>query len=56
MSFNPLAIIIYQNKLIGPNYVNWKRNLDIIFTTTGYKYVLTKERLDFFVVNVRRPK
>ena len=54
MSFNPLAIILNQNKLIGPNYVNWKRNLDIILTAEGYKYVLTKERPDLPVANTPR--
>ena len=40
-TFNPLATIQNQNKLVGSNYVDWKRHLDIILTTLGYKYVLT---------------
>ena len=40
-SFNPLSIILSQNKLTGPNYVDWKRNLDIVLTAEGFKYVLT---------------
>ncbi|XP_019255051.1 PREDICTED: uncharacterized protein LOC109233626 [Nicotiana attenuata] len=28
--FNPLNDILTQNKLEGPNYVDWKRNLDIV--------------------------
>ncbi|KAL6334568.1 hypothetical protein AAG906_018907 [Vitis piasezkii] len=30
ISFNPLANILTQNKLEGPHYVDWKRNLDIL--------------------------
>ena len=51
MLFNPLAIILNQNKLIEPNYVDWKRNLDIVLIVEGYKYVLTKERSDLPAVN-----
>jgi len=42
-SFNPLATILTQNKLEGPNYVDWKRNLDIVLTAEEYKFVLTEE-------------
>ena len=45
-TFNPLATILNQNKLVGSNYVDWKRNLDIVLTASGYKYVLTKTPLD----------
>ena len=40
-AFNPLSAILNQNKLNGQNYVDWKRNLDIVLTAEGYKYVLT---------------
>ncbi|KAL6346158.1 hypothetical protein AAG906_027888 [Vitis piasezkii] len=40
-SFNPLANILTQNKLEGPNYVDWKRNLDI-FLLEEYKFVLNE--------------
>ena len=40
-SFSPLATIITQNKLTGTNFVDWKRNLDILLTAEGHKYVLT---------------
>ena len=40
MTFNPLAIILKENKLTGPNYIDWKRNLDIVLTAEGYKFVL----------------
>ena len=43
MLFNPLAIILNQNKLTGPNYVNWKRNLDIVLIAEGYTYVLIED-------------
>ena len=29
-SFSPLVTILNQNKLTGSNYVDWKRNLDIV--------------------------
>ena len=38
--FNPLSAILNQNKLNGQNYVDWKRNLDIVLTAEGYKYFL----------------
>jgi hypothetical protein len=31
-SFSHFSITLNQNKLIGPNYVDWKRNLDIGLT------------------------
>ena len=41
-SFSLLVAILNQNKLIGSNYVDWKRNLDIVLTTKEHKYVLTQ--------------
>ena len=41
-SFSPLVTILNQNKLIGSNYVDWKRNLGIVLTAEEHKYVLTK--------------
>ena len=41
-SFNPLVAILNQNKLTGSNYVDWKRNLDIVLTAKEHKYVLTQ--------------
>ena len=41
-SFSPLVTIFNQNKLTGSNYVDWKRNLDIVLTTEEHKYVLTQ--------------
>ena len=40
-SFSPLVAILNQNKLTESNYVDWKRNLDIILTVEEHKYVLT---------------
>ena len=56
MSFEPLAIILNQNNLIGPNYGDLKRNLDIVLTAEGNKYVLIKERPDLLVANAPRPE
>ena len=41
-SFSPLVTILNQNKPIGSNYVDWKRNLDIVLTTEEHKYVFTQ--------------
>ena len=41
-TFSPLVTILNQNKLTRSNYVDWKRNLDIVLTTEEHKYVLTK--------------
>ncbi|XP_074556263.1 uncharacterized protein LOC141812121 [Curcuma longa] len=43
MTFNPLAVILKENKLTGPNYIDWKRNLDIVLTAEEYKFVLLQE-------------
>ena len=40
-SFSPLVNILNQDKLTD-NYVDWKRNLDIVLTAEEHKYVLTK--------------
>ena len=45
-TFNPLRTILNQNKLVGSNYVDWKRNLDIVMTALGHKYVLTTVPLE----------
>lgn len=42
-TFNPLSSILNQNRLEGPKCVNWKRNLDIVLTFEGYKFVLVEE-------------
>ena len=34
--------------------MNWKRNLDIVLTAKGYKYVLTEERSNLPVINAPR--
>ena len=41
-SFSPFVAILNQNKLIGSNYVDRKRNLDIVLTAEEHKYVLTQ--------------
>ena len=40
-SFNSLTIILKESKLTEPNYIDWKRNLDIMLTAEEYKFVLT---------------
>lgn len=38
-----MSSILNQNKLKGPNYVDWKRNLDIVLTSDGFKFMLVEE-------------
>ncbi|KAL5541149.1 hypothetical protein UlMin_044367 [Ulmus minor] len=40
MSFNPLSVILSQNKLIGDNFIDWKRNLNIVLTSEKHKFML----------------
>ena len=46
-SFSPLITILNQNKLTGSNYVNRKRNLDIVLTAKEHKYVLSRPCRNF---------
>ncbi|KAH0661120.1 hypothetical protein KY284_026051 [Solanum tuberosum] len=41
--FNPISTILGQNKLEGSNYVDWRRNLEIVLTAEEYKFVLHEE-------------
>ena len=41
-SFNPLSTILKDNKLTGTNYVDWKRNLNLVLTTEDCAFVLTE--------------
>ena len=41
MAFNPLVVILKENKLDGTNYIDWKRNLDIVLIVEDYKFMLT---------------
>ena len=41
-SFSPLIAILNQNKLTRSNYVNWKKNLDIVLITEEHKYVVSQ--------------
>ena len=38
-AFNLLALILLNNRLHGTNYVNWKRNLNIVLTCEGIIWV-----------------
>ena len=44
MSYNPINHILSTNKLIGPNYMDWKRNLDIELNSKESKWVTQDER------------
>ena len=40
-AFSPLATILTQNMLTRNDFINWKRNLDIVLTVKDHAYVLT---------------
>ena len=40
-TFNPLATILNQNKLMESNFIDWKRALDIVPIVSGCRYVIT---------------
>ena len=42
VTFRPLVAILNQNKLTGSNYVDWKRNLDIVLTAEEHRCVLSQ--------------
>ncbi|XP_075076637.1 uncharacterized protein LOC142163265 [Nicotiana tabacum] len=42
--FTCSVLIVLASK--RPNYVDWKRNLDIFLTAEGYKFLITKECLE----------
>ena len=37
---SPLQSILKENKLLGPNYAEWKMNLEIVLTHDEHKFVL----------------
>ena len=41
-SFNPFSTILKDNKLMGTNYVNWKKNLNLVLTAEDCAFVLTE--------------
>ncbi|XP_028073555.1 uncharacterized protein LOC114275751 [Camellia sinensis] len=43
--FNPLSKILDDNRLTGPNYVDWKRNLTVVLTVEKLNHVLTTDPL-----------
>ncbi|XP_028096013.1 uncharacterized protein LOC114295911 [Camellia sinensis] len=42
-NFNPLSKILDDNRLIRPNYMDWKRNLTIVLTAKKLNHVLTTD-------------
>ena len=42
-SFNPLLVILKENKLVRTNYIDWKSNLNLVLTVEDYNFVLTEE-------------
>ncbi|XP_050268173.1 uncharacterized protein LOC126712754 [Quercus robur] len=50
-SFSPLVAILNQKKLTGYNYVDWKKNLDIVLIAEKHKYVLSQPFPNFPSLN-----
>ena len=48
--FNPLSEILKDNKLTGPNFIDWKRNLFIVLIVENYRHVLTTNPLELLGV------
>lgn len=42
IALSSLSSILKENKLIGENYNDWKRNLDLVLIAEGLKFVLTE--------------
>lgn len=40
--FNKLSIILKENKLSGPDFDDWKRNMNIVLTACEFKCVFVK--------------
>ena len=41
-SFNPLSVILKENKLVGTNYIDWKKNFNLVLTAEDCNFVLTE--------------
>lgn len=52
--FSPLVTILNQNKFIGPNYVDWKGNLNIVLTAEGYKFVMSQPSQEIPALDAKR--
>ncbi|XP_022886886.1 uncharacterized protein LOC111402781 [Olea europaea var. sylvestris] len=46
MSLNLLSVILNKNQLVGENYVDWKKNLNIVLTAEKHKFVLDEVCLE----------
>lgn len=44
-SFSLQPAILKENKLTDPNFIEWKRNVDIVLRSEGYRYVITESYL-----------
>ena len=55
-NFNPLAKILDENRLSGPNYVDWKRNLIIVLTTDKIAHVLNTESPELALTDATEKK
>ena len=36
-----VGVLVEVGILVGPNYIDWKRNLNLVLTVEEYKFVLT---------------
>ena len=49
---NPLSIILDQNRLTDPNFIDWLRNLKVILAYKKILYVLNQCPPDPFLENI----
>ena len=42
-SSNPLSMILDQNRLTGPNFIDWLRNLKVVLASERILYVLNQK-------------
>ena len=50
-NFNPLAKILEENRLAGPNYVDWKRNRIIVLIADKIAHVLNTESPELALID-----
>ncbi|XP_022875756.1 uncharacterized protein LOC111394229 [Olea europaea var. sylvestris] len=46
ISLNLLSIILNKNQLVGKNYIDWKKNLNIVLTAEKHKFLLIEDCLE----------
>ncbi|PKI58226.1 hypothetical protein CRG98_021397 [Punica granatum] len=45
-SMNPLSVILNDNRLTGPNFSDWLRNLNIVLNMEALGYILENQEIE----------